>query len=63
MNNVIEATTGNGSFAALKRDEQRTIVLVLAAKDAKDIETVAQEEAAISAEAILTQAEEALVLG
>lgn len=61
MNEVIEATTGNGSFAALGGDEQRTFLL--AARDARNIETGAQEDAAINAEAILTQADEALVLG
>jgi hypothetical protein len=63
MNNVIEATTDNGSFAALGGDEQRTLLLLLAIQDAKNVETGAQEDAAIEAEAILTQADEALVLG
>lgn len=62
MNDVIE-TTDNGSFAALRGDEQRTFLLLLATRDAKNIETGAREEAAINAEAILTQADEALVLG
>jgi hypothetical protein len=56
MNSVIEATTDNGSFAALGGDERRKLLLLLAAQGA-------QEDAAINAEAILTQAEEALVLG
>jgi hypothetical protein len=56
MNSVIEATTDNGSFAALGGDEWRKLLLLLAAQGA-------QEDAAINAEAILTQAEEALVLG
>jgi hypothetical protein len=63
MNNVIEATAGKGAFAALGGDEQRTFLLLLAAQVAKDSGTGAQEEAAINAEPILTQADEALVLG
>jgi len=63
MNNVIEATTDNGSFAALGGGEQRTFLLLLVTQDARNIETGAQEDADVDAEAILTQADEALVLG
>ena len=58
MNNAIEATVGNGSFATSGSGE-RTVLLLLSAKDARYIQTRAQEDAAIDAEDILTQAEEA----
>jgi hypothetical protein len=60
--NVIEATTDNDSFATLAGSE-RTSVLLVATQYAINIQTRVQEDAAINAEAILTQAEEALVLG
>jgi hypothetical protein len=58
MNNTIEATVENGYLPAHAGDE-RTLLLLLAALDARDIQTRAQEDAAIDAEDILTQAEEA----
>jgi hypothetical protein len=60
--NVIEATTGNNSFATPAGSE-RTSVLLVATQDAIDIQTRLQEEESIEMEAILTQADEALVLG
>lgn len=63
MNNVIEATIDNGSFAASGGGEQRNLLLLLAARDARNFETGAQEDEDVDAEAILTQADEALVLG
>ena len=63
MNNVIEARTDNVPFAAPGGDERRAIFLLVGTENAKKIEIAAQEEAAIGAEAILTQADEALVLG
>jgi hypothetical protein len=59
---VAEAKTDNGSFAALAGSE-RTSLLLVATQDAINIQTRVQEDAAINAEAILTQADEALVLG
>jgi hypothetical protein len=52
-----------GSSAALGGSEVRMFLALLAAKGAKNIDTAAREDAAIDAEAILTQADEALVLG
>ncbi len=52
-NNVIEAAMGNG---------ERTLVLFARYSGLEDIQTHAQEEAAIDAEAILTQAEEAMAM-
>jgi hypothetical protein len=60
-NNVIEVPMGNGSFATPGADE-RMLVLLLATQDARSIQTRAQEDAAIDAEDILTQAEEANAL-
>jgi hypothetical protein len=60
--NVIEATTGNNSFATPAGSE-RTSVLLVATQDAIDIQTRLQEDESIETEAILTQADEALVLG
>ena len=51
--NSIEAAKGNG---------ERTLSLVLALKEARDLQRRAQEEAAIEAEDILMQAEEANAL-
>ncbi len=51
--NVIEAATSNG---------ERTLSLVLALREARVLQTHAQEEAAIDAEDILTQAEEAMAM-
>ena len=62
MNEVIEAAVGNDPFAT-PGGAERAFSLLLATLDARDIETGAQEDAAIEAEAILTQADEALVLG
>ena len=57
-NNVIEATMGNGSLA-MPGGGERTLLFLLAARDARNLQTRAQEDAAIDAEDILTQAEEA----
>ncbi len=51
--NVIEAATGNG---------ERTLTLLLALEEAKELQRWAQEEAAIDATDILAQAEEANAL-
>ena len=57
--NVIEATTtGNGSFATVAESEQM-LLLFARYSGFEDIQTRAQEDAAIDAEDILTQAEEA----
>ena len=56
MNNA--TTIGNGSVATLGGGDQ-TVMLLLAAREARDFRTRAQEDAAIDAEDILTQAEEA----
>ena len=53
MNNVVEAELGNGSLA-VSGGAERTLLLL-----ARNIQTRAQEDAAIDAEDILTQAEEA----
>jgi hypothetical protein len=55
-NNVVEAELGNGSLAIAGGGE-RTLLLL-----ARNIQTRAQEDAAIDAEDILTQAEEANAL-
>jgi hypothetical protein len=55
---VIEMATGSGSSAALGGVE-RTLMLVRASRYARELQRRAQEEAAIDAEDILTQAEEA----
>jgi hypothetical protein len=55
-NNVVEAELGNGSLAIAGGGE-RTLLLL-----ARSIQTRAQEDAAIDAEDILTQAEEANAL-
>jgi hypothetical protein len=60
--NVIEATTDNDSLAALA-DSERTSLHLVTTPDATNIQTRLQEDATINAEAILTQADEALVLG
>jgi hypothetical protein len=58
-NNAIEAETmSNGSFV-IPGGGQRMLLLLLATQEARDIQRRAQEEAAIGAENILTQAEEA----
>ena len=51
--NVTEAATGNG---------ERTLSLLLALREARDLQSRAQEEAALDAEDILMQAEEANAL-
>ena len=56
MNNVVEAEMGNGPLAIAGGGE-RTLLLL-----ARNIHTRAQEDAAIDAEDILTQAEEANAL-
>lgn len=60
-NNLTEATMGNGSLATYGGGE-RALLLLLATQSATDIQTRAREEAAIDAEDILTQAEEANAL-
>ena len=60
--NVIEAAIGNGSFVAPGGGE-RTLLRLLAALDERNIQRRAQENAAMDAEDILTQADEALVMG
>ena len=52
-NDVIEAAMGNG---------ERTLSLLLAIQEASDLRRRVQEEAAIDAEDILTQAEEAMAV-
>jgi hypothetical protein len=56
--NVIDAATGKSAFVT-SGDSERTLLLLLATQNARDIQPRAQEEAAIDAEDILTQAEEA----
>lgn len=63
MNQVIEAAVGNEPFATPGGGAERTFSLLLATMEARAVEAGAQEDAAIEAEAILTQADEALVLG
>ena len=53
MNNVIDAAKGNG---------EPTLSFLLALREARDLHRRAQEEAAIEAEDILMQAEEANAL-
>jgi hypothetical protein len=52
--NAIEAAKGNGG--------ERTLSLVLALREATDLRRRAQEEAAMEAQDILAQAEEAIAL-
>jgi hypothetical protein len=60
---VVEAArTGGGAFATLGGGERTSPLFVLASRQASDIYSLAQEEAAIDAEDILTQAEEANAL-
>jgi hypothetical protein len=56
--NVIERATGNGTLAA-SGGVERTFLMVRASRYARDLQRRAQEDAAIDAEDILTQAEEA----
>ena len=63
MNQVIEDVVGNDPFAEPAVGAERAFSLLLATMEARNIEAGAQEDAAIDAEAILTQADEALVLG
>jgi hypothetical protein len=58
MNDVIEVAMGNGSYAPSAGGE-RTYLRLLASRYAREIQRRAQEDAAIDAESILTQAEEA----
>ena len=60
--NFIEPATDNDPLATLAGSEG-TSVLFVATEDAIDIQARLQEDAGIDAEAILTQADEALVLG
>jgi len=57
-NNVIDAPMDNGSLAIPGQGERR-ILLLLLTQVLRNIQTHAQEEGAIDAEDILTQAEEA----
>jgi hypothetical protein len=59
--NVPDTATGRSPFAT-PRDGERTLLLLLATQEAKDIQRRAQEEAAIDAEDFLTQAEEACAM-
>lgn len=61
MNNVIEATADYGSLATPGGGE-RMLSLFARYWGREDIQRHAQEETAIEAEDIVTQAEEALVL-
>jgi hypothetical protein len=56
--NVIERATGSGTLAA-SGGVERTFSMVRASRYARDLQRRAQEDAAIDAEDILTQAEEA----
>ena len=60
--NFIEPATDNDPLETLAGSEG-TSVLFVATEDAIDIQARLQEDAGIDAEAILTQADEALVLG
>ena len=62
MNNAIGATTGSGSLGSLGAVGGRMLLLLASYSGREDIERRAQEEAAIEAEDILTQAEEANAL-
>ncbi len=55
---VTETATGKGPFAT-PGDGKRTLLLLLATQDARDIQRRVQEEMAIEAEDFWTQAEEA----
>ena len=58
------AATEKGSFATLGGGGERAFMVLVAAREARDLRTrVAQEDGAIEAEDILGQAEEALVMG
>jgi hypothetical protein len=56
--NVTDTAAGEGPFATTTGGE-RTLLLLLATREAREIQRRAQEEAAIDAEDFLTQAEEA----
>ena len=62
MNNVIGATTGNGSLVSPGAGGERMLLLFASYSGHEDIQRRAQEEAAIEAEDILMQAEEANAL-
>ena len=55
---VFERATGNATLAA-SGGVERTLLMVRASRYARDLQRRAQEDAAIDAEDILTQAEEA----
>jgi hypothetical protein len=55
---VIERAAGNGNLAA-SGGVERTFLMARASRYARDLQRRAQEDAAIDAEDILTQAEEA----
>jgi hypothetical protein len=63
MDSVIEATTVGNGFSALPAGGERSLYLLFARYSGReDIQTLAQEDEAIEAEDILTQAEEANAL-
>ena len=62
MNNVIGATTGSDSLGSPGAVGGRMLLLLASYSGREDVERRAQEEAAIEAEDILTQAEEANAL-
>jgi hypothetical protein len=62
MNNVIGATTGSGSLVSPGAVGGGMLLLLASYSGREDIERRAREEAAIEAEDILTQAEEANAL-
>ena len=61
MSNVVEAAMGNGSLSTPGGSEPM-LLLFARYSGREDIQTYAQEEAAIEAEDILTQAEEAMAM-
>ena len=63
QSNVVEPVARRGAVA-VPRDDKRTLLLLLAVQSAEEIEASgrAREDAAIDAEDILTQAEEANAL-
>ena len=62
MNNAIGATTGNGSLMTPGAGGERMLLLFASYSGRENIQRRAQEEAALDAADILTQAEEANAL-
>ena len=58
-NNLIDATMGTGSLATPGGGSERMLLLLARYPGRENIQALVQEEAAIEAEDILTQAEEA----